>query len=550
MSERLSAAEAIVKTLEHNGLEHLFCLPGVQNDPFFDALFEASARLRVIHTRHEQGAAYMALGAALATGRPSAYCVVPGPGLLNTTTALATAYGTNAQVLALVGQIPARHIGEGLGLLHEIPDQLGILRTLTKWAERVRAPVEAPALVDEAFCKMRNGRPRPVGLECPMDVWTRRAAVALAEAPARRAPLPLDDDAIEEAARLLGQAERPLIVVGGGAQDAGTEVTAAAELMEAPVVALRMGHGVLDARHRLCVAGPVGHRLWAGADVVLAIGTRLQTQQTNWGVDDDLSIVRIDIDPEEIERSGRPAVGIVGYAVPVLQRLLDRLPKYNRKRASRADELDALRASLRDQLAGLEPQLAYLEAIRAELPEDGILVEDLTQVGYVARFAFPVYAPRTFLSPGYQGTLGWGFAAALGAKVARPEVPVVSITGDGGLMFNVQELATAIRHDIPLVTIVFNDNAYGNVRRIQKDMWGNRLIASDLANPDFVRLAESFGATGRHASSPDQLRTALREALQRDGPSLIEVPCGEMPSPWHLALLPRVRGTGPKGAVF
>jgi acetolactate synthase-1/2/3 large subunit len=414
----------------------------------------------------------------------------------------------------------------------------------------VRAPVEAPGLVDEAFRQLLNGRPRPVGLECPMDVWAKRAAVALPDAPATRGELPLDEDAIEAAATLLGGAERPLIVVGGGAQAAGAEVSTVANLLQAPVCALRMGHGVLDARHPLAVNGPVGYRLWARADAVLAVGTRLQTQQMNWGIDDELAIVRVDVDPDELARVHPPAVGIVGDAAPVLARLAERLARHNRRRTPRTDEIEALRAQFWAGAARLQPQLAYLEAIRAELPEDGVLVDELTQVGYVARFAYPVYAPRTFITPGYQGTLGWGLATALLVKAARPDVPVVSIAGDGGFMFNVQELATAVRHGLAVVAIVFDDGAYGNVRRILKEQMGNRLIASDLVNPDFVRLAESFGIAGYRARSPDELRTTLHEALKLEAPALIEVPCGEMPSPWEFVLMPRARGHGPTRAIF
>ena len=209
-----------------------------------------------------------------------------------------------------------------------------------------------------------------------------------------------------------------------------------------------------------------------------------------------------------------------------------------------------MKARVRGDMAKLQPQLAYLEAIRAELPEDGVYVDDLTQVSYVSRLAFPVYQPRTFITPGYQGTLGWGLAAALGVKAARPDAAVVAVIGDGGFMFNVQELATAVQHGLATVTIVFADGAFGNVRRTQKSQLGNRLIATDLANPDFVKLAESFGAAGYRATSPEQLRLALHDALALDGPSVIEVPCGEMPSPWEFVLLPRVRGRGPADVAF
>jgi acetolactate synthase-1/2/3 large subunit len=191
----------------------------------------------------------------------------------------------------------------------------------------------------------------------------------------------------------------------------------------------------------------------------------------------------------------------------------------------------------------LSPQIAWLEAIRAELPEDGILVDEVTQIGFAARLAFPVYRPRTFLSPGYQDNLGWGYATALGAQHARPDAPVLAISGDGGFMFTASELATAVRHRIPLVAVVFNDGAFGNVRRIQTERYGNRLIASDLSNPDFLRFAESFGACAERAKDPAGLRAALRRGFtRRDGPTIIEVPVGPMPSPWEFIHMPRVRG--------
>lgn len=537
----MNTAQAIVNTLNVQGVERIFCLPGVQNDPFFDALYDLQDHIRPINARHEQGTAYMALGAALATGKPQVYCVVPGPGFLNSSAALATAYACNAKVMALVGQIPTADIGRGFGLLHEIPDQLGILTSLTKWAARIEGADAAQHLTREAFRQLLSGRPQPVGLECPMDVWRQETAQALSTTPVSVEPLPVDEEAVQQAARILGQAQRPLIVVGSGAQDASPEVLALAEMLQAPVIAYRGGRGVLDNRHPLSHTLPAGHVLWRDADVVLGIGTRLQPHQMVWGTDDNLQIIRIDVDAEEIDRIARPAVRLLADAAPALRRLLDVLPSHNRVRASRTDEMQALKADTAARFARLQPQLAYLEAIRAELPEDGIFVDDLTQVGYVGRFALPVYRPRTYLSPAYQGTLGWGYAAALGAKLACPERAVVTIAGDGGFMFNVQELATAVRHQIAVVVIVFNDGAYGNVRRIQQQQFHGRTIASALTNPDFVKLAESFGVMGRKAETPDALRQTLRQALTAAVPALIEVPCGAMPSPWEFIMLPRVR---------
>jgi acetolactate synthase I/II/III large subunit len=237
-------------------------------------------------------------------------------------------------------------------------------------------------------------------------------------------------------------------------------------------------------------------------------------------------------------------VALVGDAAPILRRLIDALPAYNAKRRSRRAEMTQRQEAWRQRLTDeLGPQAAFLEAMRAELPEDGIYVDEVTQVGFAARLLFPVYKPRTFLSPGYQDNLGWGYATALGAQHARPDVPVMSVNGDGGFMFTANELATAVRHRILLTAIVFNDGAFGNVRRIQQDVYGDRQIANDLANPDFVRFGESFGAAAERAKTPKALRAALKRAFRRrDTPTLIEVPVGPMPNPWKYIFLPRVRG--------
>jgi acetolactate synthase-1/2/3 large subunit len=288
---------------------------------------------------------------------------------------------------------------------------------------------------------------------------------------------------------------------------------------------------------------PLGHELWREADVVLGIGTRMYYAFQQWGADDGLAVVRINDDPAEPARVQKPAVALIGDAAPILRRLLDAMPARNGKRPSRADEMRERHARLNVRLEKLAPQLAYLAAIRAELPEDGILVDEVTQMGFAARLAYPVYKPRTFMSPGYQDNLGWGFATALGVTHARPDVPVVAISGDGGFMFTASELATAVRHRVPLVAVVFNDGAFGNVRRTQEQQYGNRVIASDLANPDFVKFAESFGAAAERAKDPASLRAALKRGLaRRDGPTVIEAPVGPMPSPWEFIHMPRVRG--------
>ncbi len=539
---QMSGGDAVIGALLAHGIKTIYCLPGIQNDHLFNAMFDVGDALNVVHARHEQGAAYMALGAALATGKPQVFSVVPGPGFLNAATALATAYSTGAPVLALIGQIPSKFIGKGHGLLHEIPDQLNILKTLTKWAERIEAPQDAPAKVHEAFRQLGTGRPRPVGLEIAPDILQARADIDPEPPRPAETKSELDEDAIEQAAKLLANAERPLIFVGGGAMDASAEVRALAERLGAPVTTYRRGKGVMDGRHPLAQTLVGGHALWATADVVLAVGTRIQQPVALWGVDDRLTIIKVDIDPEEIDRTANPQIGIVGDGKRVLARLNDHLRHLVGPRADRVERSRALKETIAKKLSVLEPQGAYLRAIRDAMPDNGVLVEELTQVGYVSRLLYPVYHPRSFITSGYQGTLGWGVATALGVKHALGDTPVVSINGDGGFMFTVQELSTAVRHRIPLVTVVFNDAAYGNVRRMQQEIHGNRVIGTDLANPDFIKLGESFGITSYRAANPVALRGALEKALALNEPVLIDAPIGDTPAPWAFIEMPRVRG--------
>jgi acetolactate synthase-1/2/3 large subunit len=319
-------------------------------------------------------------------------------------------------------------------------------------------------------------------------------------------------------------------------------VRAVAELLEAPVFSYRRGRGVMPSSHRLAASMPLGHRLWAEADVVLGVGTRMLFPLADWGVDAQLKIVRVDIDPEEPERLRKPAAALIGDAGATLSALLERLPRHNGARPSRAAEIEGHRGAVDEQVAKLEPQLSFLKAIRAALPPEGIFVDEVTQIGFVSRLAYPVETPRTYLSPGYQDNLGWGYGTALGAKAARPDLPVVAISGDGGLMYQIGELATAVHHRLAVVAVVFDNSAFGNVKRIQQERFGNRIIAADLTNPDFFKLAESFGVAAFRAKTAPELESALRKALALDAPALIHVPCGEMPSPWDLIHMPRVRG--------
>ncbi len=535
----MTGADAIVASLIANDVDTMFGLPGGQLDHLFDSVYRAGDKLRLIHTRHEQGAAYMAFGYAQTTGKAGVYAVVPGPGLLNTTAALSTAWACNSPVLAISGQVHLDGIDSGYGHLHEIPDQLGLIRHLTKWAERIEDPARTPELMRRAFEELGSGRPRPVEIEMPLDVMGDIAEVE----PAQKARLPeppsIDDDLIKEAAQILLTAKRPMIVIGSGALAAGAQLLAVAERLQAPVMAKRKGKGVISSDHYLSQNLPAGHQLWGDADAVLAVGTRLKMPLTMWGHDDDLKLVRIDIDPVELTRITDPDVGIVGDAKLVLGTLLGELERTGGNRSSRKQELVTLKQeidqSLHDEVA---PQMAYLDTIRAAIPRDGYFIDEVTQVGFASWFGFPMYEPRHFVSAGQQGTLGYGFATALGVAAAHPDDAVVQISGDGGFMFTVQELSTAVHYNLNIVTIIFNDNKFTNVQRQQDEWFEGRRICSDLTNPDFVKMAESFGASAYRVASPKELKKILPRALAESGPTIIEVSISErMPSPWQFILM-------------
>src|SRR5690606_22909408 len=531
------------------GVDALYCLPGVQNDDFFNVLVDFP-ELRPFVTRHEQGASYMAAGAAQATGRPAAYCVVPGQGVLNAAAGHSTALATSGRVFALIGQNRTNLIEKGHGLLHEIPDQLSILSRISKHAVALRDPAEAPGQIAEAFRQLAGGHPAPVTVECPLDLWTAPAEGLPGADPDFPA---LDTDAIDRAAALLAKAERPLIMLGGGAHAAAESVAALVEMLGAPVAALRQGKGAYDERKPLAVPGPVAYKLYAEADVVLGIGTRLQTQEMMWGVDENLALIQITADPAEAGRRGKAAVAINALAEDAVPALVRALEGRLGKRPDRTEELAGMKAELEREIAHL-PQVAQLKVLREEMGEDDVFLDDLTQVAVAARYAFPVAKPRGYLPAAYAGALGWGLPGGLGAQIARPDVRVVNVQGDGGFLYAANELATAVKYNVPLVTIVYNDNAFGNVKRIQTDRFGhNRTIASDLTNPDIVRFTESFGAMGLRAETPDDLRSALRQAFRTGGPAVIEVPVREpYHSPWPWISLPTVRGepTGPLWRSF
>jgi len=538
--EMMTGADAITRSLIDRGVDTLFGLPGVQLDNLFDSLYRHSDRVRTLHTRHEQGAAYMALGYAQATGKPGAFAVVPGPGVLNTTAALATAAGSNVPVLCLTGQIPSDQIGLRLGIPHELRDQLMTLRGVVRWAERAEAGADVPRLMDEAFRQMMGGRHQPVSLEMPPDTMGARGPVVLSRPSGVQAgPVP-NPERVRAAARLLAEARRPAIFVGSGVFGAEAELLDLAEALGAPVVMSRTGRGALDDRHPLAMGMLEGQALWPEIDVVLVIGTRFMAPALSWGREKDVTVIRIDLDPVQLDKPRLADIPIYARAADGMAAITAMLPGTGTPWP--ADLLRAARDDVRANLRSIEPQRSLAHVLRDELPDDAVFVVDVTQLSSYIQFAMPIYRPRGLITAGLQGTLGYAFPTALGAQVACPDRQVVAIVGDGGFMFTMQELSTAVAHGINLITIVMNDNSFGNVRRFQKLNYGGRHIAVDLANPDFVKLADSFGIWARRANGADGLREALREAMTLKAPALIEVPVGELPNIWGMVKRPASQG--------
>jgi len=540
----MSGGEALVRAAVANGIDTVFGLPGAQVYPLFDALYR-HPEVRTVISRHEQGAAYMAMGYAKATGRPGAFAVVPGPGVLNTTAALCTAAGCNTPVICLTGQIMSQFLGKGRGHLHELADQAGTLRTLIKHADRIDDPSRTSEQVNEAFRIMLSGRPGPVSIEMCWDTMARDWDVSIGGGNTVIDRPEIDDDAVASAADLVAGARNIMIMCGGGAQHASAEVRELARMLGAATTAFRSGRGVVSEDSDCGVSSAAAMRMWEDTDLLIGIGSRLEMQYMRWLSMAEYhdrpppkgpKLIRIDIDPQEMLRF-RPHVGIVADAAEGVRALIDAVAR----RGFHPGDLGRIgraKAEARALYEEVQPEIAYLDAIREVLPRDGFFVEELCQAGFASYFGFPVYEPRTYVTPGYQGTLGFGFPTAIGVKAAMPGRAVVSITGDGGFLFGMTELAAAVQHDIGLVTILFNNRSFGNVRRDQQEKFGSRLIGADLDNPDFVKVARAFGADAYRVSTPDELKPVLAGAIDADRPAVIEVQVerGSEASPWKYFL--------------
>ncbi|MBF8270603.1 MAG: hypothetical protein HW386_2312 [Gammaproteobacteria bacterium] len=454
--------------------------------------------------------------------------------------------GTCTPVLCLTGQIPSAFVGSGRGHLHELRNQSATLASIIKDAVRIDRPAETQQIMNAAFRTMLSGRPGPVAVEMCWDTMAMEWAVDTGQGNDQIEQPDPDPETIDRAAAMLTRAGNVMIMCGAGAQHASAEVLRLAELLQAPVTAFRSGRGVVAEDHALGVSSVVARELWDKVEVLIGVGSRLEMMYMRWA---DMNrydrrpsagprLIRIDIDPEEMQRF-QPDVGIVADSARACALLCDKLQGRIVLAPEKLARIATAKAKTRKIIEKVQPQLAYLDVIREVLPRDGFFVPELSQVGFTSYFGFPVLQARTYVSEGYQGTLGYGFPTALGVKVACPDRAVVSINGDGGFMFAMPELATAVAHGIGVVALVFNNNSFANVRRDQQRAFGGRLIGSDLVNPDFVKLGESFGVTARRVTTPRELKPALERALAEDKPALIEITVAQDTeiSPWEFIFM-------------
>jgi acetolactate synthase-1/2/3 large subunit len=530
---KLTGGQALAKSLYREGVRVIFGVVGAQLYYATDAIYDEPG-IQWISARNEQATTFMADGYARASGEVGAAMVVPGPGVLNATSGLSTAYSASSPVLLVAGQVPKNLIGVNRGMLHEIDDQLEAVKSVTKWAARTVEAVEIPETVHEAFHQLKTGRPRPVEIEIPPDTLSEETDVDLLE-PAIHPKMVPQASSIAEAVKLLAESAGKVVIwAGGGAEsvEAAAALTRLAEHLQAPVITTSEGKGAISDKHYLSIGVPRAQdpkmrKVIEDHPLVLAVGTRMATANLPEGH----QVIQIDIDAEEIGRNYKMnTLAVQGDASQSLEALHKATAELIGPQESTKEEFEAFRSDRYDPTTIQQPQGSYTQAIRAAMPEDGILVSGMTQIGYFSRAYYPVYHPRTYITSSYSGNLGYAYPTALGAKVAQPDKAVVCVSGDGGFMFNSQEMATAAQYGINVVVVVFNDNAFGNVLRDQTVRLKGRLIGTELQNPDFVKLAEAHGIHAVRVEGADALEAALKEALAANAPALIEVPVEMMDS--------------------
>jgi thiamine pyrophosphate-dependent acetolactate synthase large subunit-like protein len=515
---------AVVEALLAHGVRDVFGIPGTHNLEIYRALAEHADEIRHVTPRHEQGGGYAADGYYRATGRPGVLITTSGPGVTNAITAIATAYADSIPMLVISPGIPRGYERADIGWLHEVKDQQAALASVADRSVRVADGDGVVEAIADAFARWAVERPRPVHIEIPVDVlegpWTPSGPVEPRTVPR---PAAADATAIGKAADLLGHASRPLIIAGGGARRAATEVRALAERLGAPVLTTVNGKGVLDEDHPLSVGAsirlPAAHALIADSDVLLVIGSELGDSDL-WGgrAEPAGPAIRIDIDAAQLHKNLRATVPILADAASAVSALLTALPA----RQPAADRAVAARAATEAEAAqDGDPWRPLQEALSRALPEDVIVAGDSSRVTYYGTVHFwPFDQPGRLLYPTGYATLGYGLPAAIGAAVGTSGRPVVAVVGDGAFMFSIQELTTAVEQRLPLPVIVVDNGGYGEIKAQMLDR-GITPLGVDLTRPDFVAMARSMGCHGVAVADAGEAAAEAAKALTADRPTLI-----------------------------
>lgn len=523
-----TGAHILVESLLEEGVRVLFGIPGVGTLPVYDA-FVDHPELRHIEVRHEQGAVFMADGYSRASSGIGVAFTSNGPGALNTITAMATAYNDSVPLLHVVSENPAEVRRKGKGHFHDISDQFGVFRPVAGFTFQVSLSDEIPSAINSAFYALRNRRPRPALVEIANEAFNTSSAATTLPAAERRIP-PVDPRSLEQATEIIGSAGRPLIWAGGGVAtpQASQALVALAERLGAPVITTQKGKGAMSADHPLHLGNwaneePV-RALIETCDVLVAVGTRFSYFPTGgWSLRLPDRIVQIDIDPAEIGRNYRVEAGVVGDAGEVLKEIESGLDRLGHSPLPwRDDEVAKVLARI-TEVVGTPIEIEVLDQIRAVLPGESLVFNDPTTIAFWARSHWRSDRPRTWFVPSGFGTLGYAMPAAIGAKLARPDTPSLAVIGDAGVMFTIQDLMTAVQEQVPVIVLVFNDEGYGVERRHQDHLYGRR-SGVDVRPPDFVALAEAFGATGIRVEDLSTVGSTVASVLEADGPTLIEVP--------------------------
>lgn len=535
VESKIRGGEVALRALAANGVDTIFGIPGVHTLDIYDALIDRP-EIQHILARHEQGAGYMADGYARATGKPGVALIVTGPGLTNISTAVGQAYADSAPVLVLATNQERKHLDLMVGNLHEMTDQMGFMRPITKWNARVMETEDLAPMIAQAIQILGEGRPRPVHLEIPLDllseqVQTPEFPVALPEH-----ELP-DASLIDSAAELIRSSSRPVIFAGGGAANASVSLllTNLAERIGAPVFTSVTGKGAIAEDHPFAL-GAFGYRWSAdnpvadvlrGSDLAIVIGTGLGVRTTaNGALPLPDRLIHIDIDSAEFETDlYQRSVSIAADAALSVSAIVEQLERQPQTGGWEEAEIAEIKHQMLlpadDRVAGYLP---YLQALRAGMDRDAILVNDMTMMAYEGVRYFPVYTPRSYLFPRGFGTLGSAMPTALGAKIGCPDRQVVSIAGDGGFQFTMEELGAAKHHRIPVQIVIFNDDTHTAVKAAQRNTYPGRYTNVDLVNPDYVKIADAYGIEAIRAESPEQLQDALAGARTNRDPVLIDVP--------------------------